>query len=339
MALNNMRTIVSSVLQLFRSGPGKMIGVLVAGLLATVLMSVSVHAQYREPNNSPPGGRSGVWIDTSATAQIKTGSLLIGDQAGADVLCLNGSNLTDLADCIPDWPTLRGATTDGYVRVYYKPFTDYVPGGSSIVPAEYQPLEQRGYAYLRGTGTDPIHTVGADTNVIAATAIGVFAGDGSDGVPVGANFAGYAAYFSGRVRVEVDGVGNPGTLCLNSTSPYQQGVNSGYGCISDWNELAASVINPYVKVQLANPPTELQFGTGWIGRTGGARDGTWVFQQGVVVGGVSNNIAAGTYLGDGLCSPEIGENLPDPDCNPAAPSPQPEPEAASGVEDSIVPPF
>lgn len=264
--------------------------------VAVLLSNLSpVAAQFIDPTAIAPGGRTATFLDTSATSQKKLGSLLIGDGAGSDMLCLNG---TGPADCISSWLNLAGALGGPFVRLYENQVVN------PTLLASYNAFLQNGMAALQGVGATaaPTFTSNADAGSLK---VGLYSSDGYDPTS-------YAARFGGRLSItnHTNVTNDPGQVCLNATTAYNPaGPLPRYGCITNWTDLGSGTIGAYVHLQTSNPPALYELGSSWVGTSGSTIRGAWNVDS-AVVGGATTGGVSNQHCGDGLCSLELFEGPP-----------------------------
>ncbi len=288
--------------------PSTSLAILIILGLAIAAPAIAI---YVEPSSTPPGGRSATFLDTSSNTQVKLGSLVIGDTVNQAALCLNGSDPN--GNCITAWSDLGGSVGGALVKVN----PDQLVDDPSLIDS-YTPYRQTGYAALQGSGGTPAATVIADPAIgVLGTQVGIFATDDLDR-------GAFAARFSGILSVEQDKNSNPGLLCLNGITKRGKGAGESPSgqCISAWSDLGSITVDPYVKVQTANPPLiqpiavgglPVEGGLAWTGTGNGVANAAWQFES-VVAGGPMKVSISPIYDNDGLCWPEIQEDQFSFDC-------------------------
>lgn len=260
-------------------------GIFVA-LAFAIVVALPVRAQnYVEPT-SPAGGSTAWPLNSSGNAQIKRGTLIIGEAGGNAKLCLNTNDPNDLTNCISNW-----SNAGSFVHL-----KNFVPGnGFPSTDLRAYEAADTGYARIQATGNN-LYSVIVEANTGPSSSTALIATDGGRATNYAANFQGklYIGYPSSLAEAK---------LCLNGeyaidTTPGD--ASFGKGCITSWSQIAAiAAAGDYVILQPATSTPTAQFGQ--LAISGGASFASDP-NTAVVIGAPGVGTPITVTCGDGICN-------------------------------------
>ncbi len=265
------------------------VGVVLGGWL---LIVGTTQAAGISPSAPPPAGQVAVPLNTSGTAQKKTGSLVIGSTLSPSKLCLNAESATDEVHCISSW-----SASSTYVRLQSGNVTEI----NSSTPTD------PGYVRIQGASSS-VPTVslnmGVGSGATGKTALYAYGNAVDDD----------AGLFQGRVAIENNAAGL-GRFCLNGTdakSVNSAAVAAGWYCITAWTDLPVPTISQPLTLQPSGTGNGLDSGNIQISGT---------YASGTITVGDPSELTKAFTCGDGICSSNENNTVSDPnycqiDCEP-----------------------
>lgn len=285
------------------------IGALVSGLGVFIIAPVFAHAAYvfPEPTTSLPSYDTGVIPDVlngSGNAQQKTGTLLVGDRngsisrcttndsSGCSTLCLNpvmnGAQpvASDPVNCITSWTGLAQGLLTG------SSFVRKLTTAPHIVPADYD----SGAFTLQAATYDSNYPAAQLASLIASTPAGATPSTTPRPAGILAESiadANYAGQFVGKLAIV-------GSSALPSA--HTIGLNGSY--ISNWSDIVVRQDPTIVRLQKLDYPEQIVPDVGSIS----INEAIVSLNGSVIAGTPTSATPISVSCGDGLCSPENGEN-------------------------------